>query len=447
MGVTLRVLLVDDEEHYLRGLSREMAQMGWLVRTERDAQSALRALHEEKFDALVIDFQMPGQNGVNVLEELSQHAARPITILLSGYLDVRTTVRAIQYGASDVLEKPIGGAALDARLRALLAAQSSTASQPPANTELAKILGDTPSIRALRDQIQTVARYPELPVTIVGETGTCKGLVAEAIHSLGGAAGKYLPLNARAIPESELEAELFGSDGQSERPGLFEQVGSGTLFINELTDFPQAMHGKFCQVLETRTFRRLFGEVEIPFRARVIAATRRRLVSYDQKVDLYHRLSAFTILLPALRDRPSDIQVIAEHVLSEIAQRDGRPRLTLQESALGALRAHPWPGNVRELEIVVSEAASSAAGPSLDAEGMRAALREHGMTTDFEATAEATSGTFPTSIPASEPLRTLERRMITDAWETSGRNLSAAARSLGLPRTTLRDRLKKYGLR
>ncbi len=452
--MTLRVLLVDDEEQYLRGLSRELGQLGWQVQTAGDGEAALRALNETEFDALVIDFQMPGQDGVRVLGELAHRETRPVTILLSGYLNVQTTVRAIHQGASDVLEKPIVGAALDARLRALLegraAAASPASGSSPANAELAKIQGDTSSIRAVRDQMQTVARYPELSVTIVGETGTGKGLVAEGIHSLGASPGRYIPLNAGAIPEQLLEVELFGSDAGEERDrraGLFELAGAGTLFISELAELPHALHAKLLRVLETRKFRRIDGQVDLPFRARVIAATRRRVSSHDLKAELYYRLSAFTILLPSLRDRISDIEGIAQHVLAEIAQRDGKAPLRLEESALAALRVHHWPGNVRELEIVLSEAAAIASGQTLNADDVRAALREHGLPSEFEAASEATSGTFPTSVPVSEPLRSLERRMITDAWETSGKNLSAAARSLGLPRTTLRDRLKKYGLR
>ncbi len=452
--MTLRVLLVDDEEQYLRGLSRELVQLGWQVETATNGEAALRALHESEFDALVIDFQMPGQDGVRVLGELARRETRPVTVLLSGYLNVQTTVRAIHQGASDVLEKPIIGSALDARLRSLLegraAATSPTSGSSPANAELAKILGDTPSIRAVRDQMQTVARYPELSVTILGETGTGKGLVAEAIHSLGSSAGRYIPLNIGAIPEPLLDVELFGTDSGEERnrrAGQFELAGEGTLFISELAELPHALHGKVLRMVETRKFRRIDGQVDLPFRARIIAATRRRVSSHDLKAELYYRLSAFTILLPALRDRLSDIAGIAQHVLSEVAQRDGKPTLSLDDAALNVLRAHHWPGNVRELEIVLSEAAALATGPNLSAEGVRSALREHGLPSEFEAAAEATSGTFPTSVPVSEPLRSLERRMITDAWETSGKNLSAAARSLGLPRTTLRDRLKKYGLR
>jgi DNA-binding NtrC family response regulator len=447
-------LLVDDEEAVLRGLSRELTLLGWQVQTASDAESAVRALQQREFDALVLDLQLPGPNGVQVLGELDRLLTRPVAVLISGYLNVATTVRAIRGGANDVLEKPVSGEELDARLRALLddraASPGLNSRTGLAHAELRKILGETAGVRAVREQMQTAARYPELFLTIVGESGTGKELVAEAIHTLACTSGRYLPVSLAAIPEHLVEVELFGSegvDGQTRRPGLFELAGTGTLFFNEIADLPASLHAKLLRVVETRTFRRVGGEADLPLQARLIAATRRRPSSYDAHSELYDRLSRFTIMLPALRDRIPDIELIAGHVLAEFAANATRAQLTLTQSALEALVAHNWPGNVRELEIVLSEAAEVATGASLGGDQIRTAIGEHGMPSEQDFSMEAASGTFPTAAPASESLRTLERRMITDAWQSSGQNLSAAARTLGLPRTTLRDRLKKYGLR
>jgi DNA-binding NtrC family response regulator len=450
-----RVLLVDDEEALRNSLSRELTLLGWQVQTAGDAESAVRALQQHEFDALVLDLQMPGPNGVHVLGELDRLLTRPVAVLLSGYLSVATTVRAIRGGANDVIEKPVMGPELDARLRALLqdraAAPDLNSATAIANGELRKILGETAGMRAVREQMQTAARYPELFLTIIGESGTGKELVAEAIHALAATTGRYLPVSLAAIPEHLIEVELFGSEGQdpnSRRAGLFELAGTGTLFFNELADLPASLHPKLLKVAETRTFRRVGGEIDLPLQARLIAATRRRPATYDLHAELYDRLSRFTLLLPALRERTPDIELIAGHVLAEFASNAKRAQLTLTAAALELLVSHHWPGNVRELEIVLAEAAEVATGASLGADEIRAAIREHGMPSEFfDVTSETVSGTFPTAPPASEPLRTLERRMITDAWQSSGQNLSAAARSLGLPRTTLRDRLKKYGLR
>ncbi|HEX2673465.1 MAG TPA: sigma-54 dependent transcriptional regulator [Polyangiaceae bacterium] len=452
-----RLLLVDDEEIFVRGLSRELSKLGWQVQTADNAEAALRALRQNEFEALVLDQDLPGPSGVEVLNELGRVLARPVAVLLSGQLSVAMTVRAIQAGAGDVLEKPISASDLDVRLRRLLEARdrSTNVSVVGTNSELRKVLGETAGMRAAREQMQTAARYPELCLTIVGESGTGKEQVAEAIHSLGASRGRYLPVSLAALPDHMMEVELFGSeakDGRERRAGLFELAGSGTLFFSELSEFPPPLHGKLIQALETRTFRRLGGEVDIPLQARVIAATRRRSAT-PEYAELYECLAAFTILLPALRDRVPDIELIAGHVLADVASRTAKPPLGLSDGALEVLLGHHWPGNVRELEIVLTEAAAEAASPthlastSLSADEIRSAIREHGMPSESDVSNENASGTFPTSGPVSEPLRSLERRMITDAWRTSGRNLSAAARSLGLPRTTLRDRLKKYGLR
>jgi two-component system, NtrC family, response regulator AtoC len=448
-----RLLIVDDEEILVRGLSRELSKLGWLVQTAHDTESALRALRQNEFDALLLDQELPSPNGADVLSELERVLARPVAILLSSQLSVATTVRAIQSGANDVLEKPVSAADLDTRLRRLLEVRDAsrravTAAGTP-NSELRKVLGETAGMRAAREQMQTAARYPELCLTIVGESGTGKEQVAEAIHSLAASRGRYLPVSLAALPDQMMELELFGSEaveGRERRAGLFELAGVGTLFFSELSEFPPQLHAKLIHVIETRSFRRLGGEIDLPLQARVIAATRRRTPS-PEYAELFERLGAFTILLPALRDRVPDIELIAGHVLADVAARTGKATLGLSEAALEVLLRHNWPGNVRELEIVLCEAAAEATEASLGAEDIRAAIRNHGMPSELEASSENASGTFLTSGPASEPLRSLERRMITDAWRTSGRNLSAAARSLGLPRTTLRDRLKKYGLR
>ena len=447
-----RLLLVDDEEVFVRTLSREMSELGWQVQTADDTESALRALRQNEFDAVVLDQRRSGPSGVELLSELGRLLACPVAVLLSSNLSVATTVRAIQGGASDVLEKPVSAIDLDAHLRRLLQARSTGPGGVTAagtNSEMRKVLGETAGMRAAREQMQTATRYPELCLTIVGESGTGKEQVAEAIHSLAASRGRYLPVSLAALPDHMMEVELFGSeakDGRERRAGLFELAGAGTLFFSELSEFPPHLHPKVIQVIETRTFRRLGGDVDLPFQARVIVATRRRTAN-PEYAELYERLGAFTILLPALRDRVPDIELIAGHVLADVASRMAKAPLGLSQGALEVLLSHHWPGNVRELEIVIGEAASESENSILSAEEIRSAIREHGMPNEFDPSADNVSGTFPTSGPVSEPLRSLERRMITDAWRTSGRNLSAAARSLGLPRTTLRDRLKKYGLR
>jgi DNA-binding NtrC family response regulator len=445
---------VNDHERLGRGLGQELGQLGWQVRTASGAEDALCELRKLEFDALLLDLERAEPIGSQVLAELGRVLAPPVAVLLSSTLSVATTVRAIQSGANDVLERPVSARDLDTRLRGLLQARAAGAVRAAqngfGNRELQKILGETAGMRAAREQMQTAARYPELYLTIVGESGTCKELVAEAIHSLGATGGRYLAVSLAAVPEHLIEAELFGSEAQGEhtsRTGLFELAGSGTLFFKELAELPPHVHPKLLRALETRCYRRVGGDHDLPLLARVIAATRRRSPS-PEHLELQERLGGFTILLPPLRSRLPDIELIAGHVLLEIAARTGKPPRVLSEAALEVLVGHSFRGNVRELELVLSEAVTLADAETLSAEAVRSAIRDYGLPLESEAAGERASGTFSTSPgPLSEPLRTLERRMITDAWQISGQNLSAAARSLGLPRTTLRDRLKKYGLR
>ena len=448
---TPRLLLVDDEELFVRGLSRELSGLGWQVATAETAEDALRALRQSEFDAVVLDLQTADSSGAQVLTELDRVLSRPVAILLSGHMNIASTVRAMQNGASDVLEKPVSARDLDKRIRALLAARASSRVVGFAlPVELRKILGESSGMRAARDQMQTAARYPDLCVTIVGESGTGKQKVAEAIHSTGSVpASAFLPVNLAATPEQLLEIELFGTEVKGPRDrlrGLFERAGSGTVFFNELSDFPQPLISKLLQALESRSFRRVGGTVDLPLQARIMAGTRRRPPS-PEYAELYERLGALTIHLPALRERITDLELIAGHILAELAERTRRPPLTISEAAMEVLVRHSWRGNVRELEIVLSEAAALASTGTLGGDEASAAIAEHGMTLAQDSLGDNASGTYLASGPVSEPLRMLERRMITDAWQTSGRNLSAAARTLGLPRTTLRDRLKKYGLR
>jgi len=182
-----RLLLVDDEELFVRGLSRELSRLGWQVQTADNTESALRALRQNEFDALVLDQKLPGSNGVDLLGELGRVLARPVAVLLSGYLSVATTVRAIQAGASDVLEKPVSASELDSRLRRLLEAREGARSGMTSagmNSELRKVLGETAGMRAAREQMQTATRYPELCLTIVGESGTGKEQVADLRRAL-----------------------------------------------------------------------------------------------------------------------------------------------------------------------------------------------------------------------------------------------------------------------
>jgi two-component system response regulator AtoC len=455
MNASSGILLVDDDLLHARALARELTVSGWHVRVAGSGEEALLALRAEESVAVVVDLHMPEMDGVSLIERLALGSS--LLLLMSGQLDTSATVRAVRAGAQDVLEKPISAARLDAQLRSLLSARARVVGETHGASASASatsaILGDAPGIRAVREQIRTVARYRDLPVLITGETGTGKELVAQAVHASSETDGPFVPVNCAAIPEHLFESELFGHDAgaftgaRGARAGLFEVAATGTLFLDEIGELPSALQPKLLRALETRSFRRVGGNRDLPFRARVISATHRGLTSSDTTLrsDLYYRLAGFTIATPPLRERASDLDALARHFLRDFSTRYG-VSIEFSPRALEALHAYDWPGNVRELRAVVQQAAVVAPAERVGVSELVAALRDRQQGTPSRVPEErrTISGTH---VPiASEPLRAMERRTIEETWQSSGNNLSAAARALGLPRTTLRDRLRKYGL-
>ncbi len=451
------LLIVDDDLHFLRSAERAFTRLGWQVTPVKNATDALSAAGQRSFDAVLVDFQLPDGDGVTLIERLQDQSESPIaSIVLSGHVDVPSTVRAMRAGAFEVIQKPVSAVEVDLLLRAAASSRSARVgprpSQPPKS---GSILGETPAMRAVHEQIRTVAPYRDLSVLLVGEPGTGKELVAKAIHAQSGTDGPFLPLDCGAIPETLFESELFGQDAGSNtdswgtRAGLLELAGSGSIFLDELRELPTSLAPKLFRALETRAFRRVGGHYDIPFRARVISATNPNVSGRDAVLqsDLYYHLSGFTILMPRLRDRTADIELLATQFLNASSATYAGPPRSFSPRALEALRAYHFPGNVRELKGLVEEAAALTGGPLVGVAEVSAVLNDHNAFADSSPSVENGSATSAVPPAKARPLRELERQLIEEAWEASGKNLSAAARQLGLPRTTMRDRLTRYGLR
>ncbi|MGC4094042.1 MAG: sigma-54 dependent transcriptional regulator [Polyangiaceae bacterium] len=446
------VLVVDDDILLASTLLRALSTLGWQVEVAHSGTAALELMSQQAFDTMVLDLLIPDTDGFQVLEKMRELPLerRPATILLSGHLDVPATVRAVRMGAFDVLEKPVSGALLHQRLLAALAVSGRRQALTAKEAEtLSRISGESASMRAVCDQVRNVARFPDLAVTIVGEAGSGKEQVAQTIHELSETEGHFVRVDCAAIPEHMFERELFGEEG-SEHRGLLSAAERGTLFFDEIGEIPHALQSKLLRALECRSFRHLGGGREIALDARILSATTRHPNANDPRIDqdLYFRLAGFTIVTPPLRERKEDIAQLARRCLHDFSERyPGVPKL-LGERALEALLAYDWPGNVRELKSVLQQAAVLTRSSTLDYDAIDMVLGERrvdSLMAPRPSMPVLTSMVAPKS--GGEPLPVLQRRAIEDAWQASGHNLSAAARTLGLPRTTLRDRLKRYGLR
>jgi DNA-binding NtrC family response regulator/TolB-like protein len=321
--------------------------------------------------------------------------------------------------------------------------------------QFAELVGDSPGMSAVRTQVGRLVQHQNLagrlpPVLILGETGTGKGLLARAIHRASvRAQGPFVPVNCAAIPETLLEAELFGyergafTDAHRSKVGLFQSANGGTLFLDEIGVIPTSMQTKLLTALEERTIRRLGGIRSEPLDAWILAATSEDLVTAVRerrfREDLYHRLSAITIALPLLRERGSDITVLAEHFLSQRCAECGVPPKRLTPEARAALQAYGWPGNVRELANVMERVA-------VLVEGVAVTARDLGLQERI-ATPRGILAPREGDRSLREYVGDFERTQLIAALESSQGNLSRAAALLGIPRNTLRYRLERHGLR
>ena len=318
---------------------------------------------------------------------------------------------------------------------------------------LTQLLGDSPPIVAVREQAARLLRTASPgrrppPILILGETGTGKGLLADALHSAGGRAGSpFVDVNCAAIPETLIEAELFGyergafTDARQAKPGLFQAASGGTIFLDEVGLLPLALQAKLLKVIEERSVRRLGSTRSEPLDVAIIAATSEDLATAVQdgrfRADLYHRLAVVTLLLPPLRARGRDVLVLAEEFLGRVCEDYGLATRVLTDDARAALLAYPWPGNVRELANVLERAALLSDGAALTAAGL-------GLPVPSAPPAErATAAPGATAFDAEAES---ERRVLHEVLEATGWNFTRAAARLGLPRNTLRYRAERLGL-
>ncbi|MEZ4226226.1 MAG: sigma-54 dependent transcriptional regulator [Polyangiaceae bacterium] len=334
-----------------------------------------------------------------------------------------------------------------------------------------RLLGQSPAIELIREQVRSVARFHDVSVLILGASGTGKELVARAIHDLSvGPAMPFVAINCSAVSASLFESELFGHEAGSftgasrMKRGLFEMAAEGTLFLDEIGDMPGDLQAKLLRTLETREFTRVGGTKPQTLSARVVSATHRGAYGDGAtlRMDLHFRLAGFTMTLPRLAERREDIVPLARHFMLQFCKRHALPPLDIDLDAQQLLCEHDWPGNVRELRALIENVVITSQGSSLTSENVDAALSRPvpfrrsvppslgpPATETVPPTSAAPpgqSGTYRAVDGGSGTLREIERELIACAFQDASGNLSRAARTLGIPRSTLRDKLKRYGL-
>ena len=467
------VLIVDDERTLARAVKAFLEEAGYGAEVAGDGEQALDLLQSLKPDVVFADVRLPGMSGIDLLRRIREFDPAIPVIIMTAYGTIEGAVEAVKLGAFDYMKKPVDLEELKlladrARENAVLKQELSyyrrrAASEVP----FAGILGTSPSIVAVMDQVRQIAALEEIPpVLITGETGTGKGLVARTLHKSGSRAGKpFIDVNCTALPANLMEAELFGyergafTDAKESKLGLFEAAEGGFIFLDEVGDLELALQGKLLRAIEDRTVRRVGGIRDRRVDVRILAATNRNLEREVQqnlfRGDLYFRLAVILLHLPPLRERGEDAVLLAKHFLQRLSGKYSKDVRRIDGRARDAILAYPWPGNVRELSHVIERAVLWSRGDTLTLEDLSLPDSPHpgpagedraGAVTSPDPRTPATQA-VPSELPESGgDLTHWERTMIERAMREAGGNQTRAAQRLGITRDTLRYRLKKFGL-
>jgi DNA-binding NtrC family response regulator len=432
------VLLVDDEPDFVSATRELLTLHGHSVDTAERLDDARKILGNDGPEVLLLDLMLPDGNGLELLEELRGSSVKRV-VFITGHPGIKSLIKNVSGPSVTYLTKPIDS-------RDLMSALSDTRVGPLNGTADAEherrhfdlLIGESASMRAVYEQIEKVART-DSPVLIVGETGTGKELVAEAIHRSSGRTGRFVAVNCGSLSRDLAGSELFGHEKGSftgavrRHLGFFKRADSGTLFLDELAEMPVELQPHFLRVLERGVVLPVGSEQEEPVDSRLIAATnrepRKAIADKALREDLYFRLSVFPIALPPLRERVEDIPLLVEHFLRLASGDESAPR-RFSDASMGRLKAYHWPGNVRELRHVVQRATIMS-----DPGANELALPDR---------FESPFGEQRQGLTIGRSIRDVERELIMRTLEHLNGDKKAAAETLGISLNTLYNRLNAY---
>lgn len=461
------VLIVDDEISIQTSLSGALGDEGYRVKTASSGEAGLESLRQDRPDVVLLDIWMPGMDGLETLKRVKAEWPDQIVIMMSGHGTIETAVKATKLGAFDFVEKPLS---LE-RILVLLQNASGVQELARENQALRKqvqkhkmLIGESPGMKQIRDLIQRVGLTTG-SVLITGENGTGKELVAHSIHAVSPRFNKpFVEVNCAAIPEELIESELFGHEkgaftGATQlRRGKFDLANGGTLFLDEIGDMSLKTQAKILRILQEQKFERVGGSQTISVDVRIVAATNKDLRAEigrgGFREDLYYRLNVVPFTVPPLRERKTDIPLLAAHFLHEFSVIHGKKKRELQGEALRVLTDYPWPGNVRELKNLVERimilTGDAENGTPITAatllghlEAETHALKTEGAVTELTGEILAGAGSAKNLKDARAEF---EKEFILKTLKENDWNVSKTAAVLGVERSHLHRKIKSYGI-
>jgi DNA-binding NtrC family response regulator len=449
-----KLLLVEDERIVRVTVRDALARAGYRVTDLADGAAALRAVEAERFDIVLTDVRLPGLDGVSLFRRIRQIDPDTAVLLFSGHAELDDAVAVMREGARDYIQKPFEMEELLLRLGrirdelAFRRAMEQGARDRRAAGRLA-IRGISAATRRLVERVEAAAAS-DANVLIAGETGTGKDLCARTIHELSRRAGRpFVAVNCAALPDTLLEAELFGHEkgaftgAERRRTGRFEAANGGTLFLDEVGELTLAAQVKLLRVIETSTFEPVGTSKPVTVDVRIVAATNRDLEeavsSGAFRQDLYYRLNVIDLETPPLRERPGDIPILVSEFLSDMSARQGRPVPPLDPAALAALATYRFPGNVRELIHALERAVAVSRGGVLRLEHLPPAISSSPVGAAAETDAPVEEGQVE---PLASAVSRFERQYVRRVLERTGGHRGRAAALLGISRKALWLRLR-----
>lgn len=447
------LLLVDDDRHVLDSMSQWLRGKNYRVDTARDCASAISLIDSKPYDLVLCDLRLGSDDGFDVLAHCRDKHPNLTVTLITGYGTVETGVEALRAGAFDLLTKPLLDQELEMSIDRALSQREVIKENRQLKAQLDKqfglesIVGHDSRMQRVFDMVDSVADT-KATVLITGESGTGKSLIARAIHRRSERRdGPFVEVACGALPENLLESELFGhvagafTGATSEKEGKFMQADGGTIFLDEIGTAPMSMQVKMLRVLQEFQFEKVGGNKTYTTDSRVVLATNEDLAqcveSGSFRQDLYYRVNVINIELPSLRERPSDIPLLANHFLRQVCDDSGKQVNGFTPEAIGHMQRYRWPGNVRELQNVVERAVLLGKGELIGIEDL---------STTITTSTAAMSMPVATGRTLKEALAGPERQIILEVLESNGWNRNATADALGINRTTLYKKMKRLGL-
>ena len=449
-----KIVVVDDEMMIRKALETQLRNKRYSVASTGDLKGARKILSRDSFDLVFLDLRLPDGEGTDLLEEITAKTEAPMVVMMTGYGSVESAVSCMQMGAFDYVVKPFSFEQIEVVVDKVASFDKMRRVTKyyveESDTRSSDIIGESKPVQDLKNLVGKVAKT-EASVLITGENGTGKELVARELYRNSMLAKQpYIRVNCAAISETLMESEFFGHEkgsftGATERrEGRFELADGGTILLDEISEIAPSLQAKLLRVLQEKEFERVGGNKTIQVKVRVLATTNRDLMDEVKKgnfrEDLYYRLNVFPIAVPPLRDRDSDILLLANSFLARHARKHGIDEIEFSKDCKRAIESHNWPGNVRELENAVERAVILAEkGNAIEADLLGLNVFTGNKSIDSSTGSETESGEI-------ESMEEVERKHIQNALQAFDGNRTHAAEKLGLNVRTLRNKIKQYDL-